>query len=148
MMPESRVALPVAGVVANDSAGLTLVLSERLDGHDTFLTGQLAVDGADPMPVRILTFDDVTVLRLIAGAPVQVSGSWSGVLHLPHGWRARSLPTDLSDAALDAHRDLMSLDDAELRYALTFLGEASTAAIRQARIDLILSALPQLSEAT
>ena len=40
-----------------------LVLAERLDGVDTFLTGVLEVSG-ESFPVRILTLDDVTVLRL------------------------------------------------------------------------------------
>ncbi|MGF1646845.1 MAG: hypothetical protein ACFCVF_08000 [Kineosporiaceae bacterium] len=47
----------------------------------------------------------------------------------------------------DARRDIGSLDEAGLRYVLTFLGEASTAAIRRARLDLIVHALPPLSDA-
>ena len=42
----------------------------------------------------------------------------------------------MSNRALDA------LDNAELRYALTFLEEATTADIRQARISAIVAALP------
>ncbi len=37
---------------------------------------------------------------------------------------------------------LDALDDAELRYALTFLEEATTADIRQARVSAIVAALP------
>jgi hypothetical protein len=141
-MPESTQRLPVNGVVAADSDGTMLVLSERLDGHDTFLTGQLQVGDAPPMGVRILTFDDVTVLRLLDPASTPPAESWKGILHLPHGWRTRSIPDDLSTSVITARRDLGSLDEAELRYALTFLGEASTATIRQARIDVIVNALP------
>lgn len=41
-------------------------------------------------------------------------------------------------------RDLGALDQAELRYALTFLGEASTGTIRNDRINAIVAALPRL----
>lgn len=40
------------------------------------------------------------------------------------------------------------LDDAELRYALTFLEEATTSKIRRARIDAIVAALPAAQELT
>lgn len=142
-MPESIQSLPVNGVVAADSDGTMLVLSDRLDGHDTFLTGQLQVGDAPPVGVRILTFDDITVLRLLDLTSTPVTGPWKGILHLPHGWRTRSIPGDLSTAARTAHRDLGALDEAELRYALTFLGEASTMPIRKARIDVIVNALPR-----
>lgn len=68
MMPRTTASLPVTGTVAADSAGLMLVLSKRLDGHDTFLTGLLELDGDTSTPVRILTLDDVTVLRLTGTA--------------------------------------------------------------------------------
>ncbi|HEV2378083.1 MAG TPA: hypothetical protein VGS19_38705 [Streptosporangiaceae bacterium] len=140
-MPETAHSLRVAGTVALDSHGAILVLSERLDGHDTFLTGQLQLGDTPPIAVRILTFDDVTVLRVL-GHSLPPTGPWSGILHLPHGWRTRSIPADLASAATAAKRDLLALDEAELRYALTFLGEASTHAIREMRIDAIVSALP------
>jgi hypothetical protein len=41
MMPATATLLRVTGTVAPDSAGAMLVLSQRLDGHDTFLTGLL-----------------------------------------------------------------------------------------------------------
>src|SRR5690606_11753062 len=41
IMPATATVLHVTGTVAPDSAGAMLVLSERLDGHDTFLTGLL-----------------------------------------------------------------------------------------------------------
>ena len=142
-MPETTQSLPVTGTVAADSCGTMLVLSQRLDGHDTFLTGQLQVGDAPPVSVRILTFDDVSVLLLLDHVPLPLAKCWSGILHLPHGWRTRSIPDDLATAAATAHCDLGVLDEAELRYALTFLGEASTNAIRQARIDAIVTALPR-----
>jgi len=142
-MPETTQSLPVAGTVAADSDGTLLVLSERIDGHDTFLTGQLKLGDAPPRAVRILTLDDVTVLRLVDPSQTPIAEPWVGILHLPHGWRTRSIPDDLADAATAARRNLASLDEAELRYALTFLGEASSYSIRQARIDAIVDALPQ-----
>lgn len=146
-MPQTSQSLPVTGTVAADSDGTMLVLSERLDGHDTFLTGQLEVGSAPQMTVRILTLDDVTVLRLLDQSPPTLAGNWTGVLHLAHGWRTRSMPADLADAALTARRDLEALDEAEQRYALTFLGEASTDTIRRARIHAIVDALPRIDAA-
>jgi hypothetical protein len=144
MMPATATVLPVSGTVARDSAGAMLVLSQRLEGHDTFLTGLLDAGDGPRIPVRILTFDDVTVLRLAGDdpAPGIPGGRWSAVLHLPHGQRPRVIPPDLAEAARRGRRDLTVLDTAELRYALTFLGEATTTAIRQARIDAILTVLP------
>lgn len=143
-MPATATVLHVTGTVASNSAGAMLVLSERLDGHDTFLTGLLDAGNGPPTPVRILTFDDVTVLRLAGDgtAPSARDGRWSAVLHLPHGQRPREIPPDLAEAARYGRRDLTVLDAAELRYALTFLGEATTTEIRRARIAAILTALP------
>jgi hypothetical protein len=142
-MPETTHRMPVTGTVAADSDGTRLVVSERLDGHDTFLTGRLQLGDAPLIAVRILTFDDVTVLRLLDQPATPLMETWSGILHLPHGWRTRPIPDDLATAAETAHRSLGALDEAELRYALTFLGEASTKAIRQARIEAIISAVPR-----
>jgi hypothetical protein len=132
--------LPVSGTTRHDENGLLLVLEERVEGHDTFLTGRLDL-GQESVPVRIISFDDVTVLRPTEAAPVLAS-RWTGVLHLPHGARPRRIPADLTDAARERARDVAALDPAELRYALTFLGEATTQAIRTARIEAIVSALP------
>jgi hypothetical protein len=141
-MPQTTTRMPVTGTVTTDSDGTMLILAERIDGHDTFLTGELEIDGHGTVNVRILTLDDVTVLRLTAEPASAVVATWSGVLHLPHGWRPRSVPSDLTHAAAVANRHLGALDDAELRYALTFLDEAVTPQIRTGRIDVIVSALP------
>jgi hypothetical protein len=71
---------------------------------------------------------------------------WTGVLHLPRGLRTRAVPADLAEAARRSGRDLDRLDATELRYALTFLGEATTTSIRSARIAAIVSALPPLTK--
>ena len=84
----------------------------------------------------------VVVLRLLDPSHVPPAGPWAGILHLPHGWRTRSVPDDLVTAVRAARRDLTVLHEAERRYALTFLAEASTPAIRQAWIDAIVNALP------
>ena len=133
--------LDVRGTRHDDRPDM-LVLSERLDGYDTFLTGRLEVRGRT-YPVRILTLDDVTVLRLGDGSRV-AAGEWAGTLHLPHGARRPAPPPDLFALALERRRDLTALDEAELRYALTFLGEATTPAIRGARASVIVDALPGL----
>lgn len=143
-MPEITQSLPVRGTLPADTDGTILVLSERLDGYDTFLSGKLEVGGSH-VAVRILTFDDVTVLRLLDHPTLPLPAQWAGTLHLPHGWRTRSIPNDLNAAALAANRDLAALDEAELRYALTFLGESSSDTIRRARIDAIIAALPALT---
>jgi hypothetical protein len=143
MMPMTTAALSVSGTVAADSDGAMLVLSERLDGHDTFLTAQLQLDEHVMVGVRILTLDDVTVLRLSDETAVpELTATWAGILHLPHGWRPRGIPHDLQAAAAAVGRDLGALDEAELRYALTFLEEATTPEIRRGRVDAIVSALP------
>lgn len=141
-MASTPVNLPVDGTVTRSSEGPLLVLSRRLDDHDTFLSGSLEVAEA-VIPVRILTLDNVTVLRPTNGSPAPAEGTrWHGTLRLPHGLRPRSVPPDLREAAKHEGRSLEALDQAELRYALTFLSEATTTAIRQARVGAIVSALP------
>lgn len=148
-MPATTAALPVTGTVSPASPdGVVLVLRDRLGGHDTFLTGRLELEGGPSLTVRILSFDDVTVLRVVGREPpVVAGGAWAGVLHLPHGWRSASAPADLVEAADRAGRDLAALDAAELRYAVTFLGEASTDDIRRGRIAVIVDALPSAERA-
>lgn len=143
-MPATTIRMPVTGTIAACSDGVMLILSRRLDGHDTFLTGQLELGDA-VMPVRILTLDDVTLLRLPHGAtpPALRNGRWSATLHLPHGQRPRTVPADLAAAACAGLRDITALDHAELRYTVTFLDEATTHTIRQARVHAIVSALPE-----
>lgn len=141
-MPSTPMSLPVRGTVRHAPDGPLLVLSQRLDGLDTFLTASLDL-GQEPIPVRILTLDDLTVLRLTDG-PVDhgVGTEWTGTLHLPHGLRPRTIPPDLRQAAMCAGRSLDTLDEAELRYVLTFLSESTTTEIRNARVEAVVSALP------
>ncbi|MEU6709647.1 hypothetical protein [Streptomyces wuyuanensis] len=132
--------LPVCGRTVPAPTGLLLVLDARIEGHDSFLTGTLALDDFD-IPVRITTLDDITTLQptqSVPGLPLR----WAGILHLRHGQRPRNIPGDLTAAARAAARDLYALDDAEMRYALTFLGEATTPAIRRDRLHAIVHALP------
>jgi hypothetical protein len=139
-MPDP-ITLDVTGTVRTDDGPALLVLDERLDGHDTFLSGSLDLGIGDRLPVRILTFDDVTVLHPASTASLP-GGAWAGRLHLRHGLRARSIPDDLAAAAIRRERRIDALDEAEARYAVTFLGEAASAPIRAARIDAIVNALP------
>ncbi|MFI1967470.1 HAD family hydrolase [Streptomyces pathocidini] len=120
----------VDGMVTQGPDGPMLVLSMRLDGHDTFLKGSLE-SGEALIPVRILTLDDVTVLRLTDHFALPPVGTpWQGTLHLPHGLRPRSVPPDLREMAEGEGRSLELLDEAELRYVLTFLSESTTPTIR------------------
>lgn len=145
-MSRTTAHLPVHGTTRHDHDGLLLVLDQRLDGHDTFLSGRLDL-GHGPAAVRIITLDDITVLRPMEAIEAPAP-SWTGTLHLPHGLRPGSVPRDLAAAAETDRRDLGALDAAEMRYALTFLNEATTEQIRAARVTAIVSALPTTEGAT
>ncbi len=120
-MRSTPMTLPVHGSVSQGPHGLSLVLSQRLDGHDTFLVGRVDLGGVS-IDVRILTLDDVTILRPTENVSrLAVPSNWSGTLHLPHGLRRRKAPPELEQAASRAGRSLDVLDEAETRYALTFL---------------------------
>ncbi|WP_338933188.1 hypothetical protein WEB32_34370 [Streptomyces netropsis] len=68
-MPQGRAELPVIGRRLEDGAhSPQLRLDARLSGHDTFLTGTLLLEEQE-IQVRILTFDDITIL-----APVSQQG--------------------------------------------------------------------------
>ncbi|MEW1637504.1 hypothetical protein AB0469_25955 [Streptomyces sp. NPDC093801] len=136
-------ALPVRGRTVPAATGPLLLLEDRLEGHDTFLSGTLTLDGHD-IPVRITTLDDSTTLQPTQPLPGNLPEQWSATLHLRHGQRPREIPDDLRTAAATAGRDLDALDDAELRYALTFLGEATTPTIRTDRLTAIVTGLPTL----
>lgn len=145
-MPRTLLSIVVEGSVEQRPRGLQLVLSRRLGGRDTFLSGHLDIDGAR-IAVRIFTLDDVTVLCPTGGMRLARHGTrWSGMLHLPHGLRAPSVPADLHQATESQGRTLTALDIAELRYALTFLSESTTPAIREARIAVIVAAMPTTRE--
>ncbi|WP_411107283.1 hypothetical protein [Streptomyces sp. cmx-4-9] len=135
--------LPVRGHTVPAATGPFLVLESRLEGHDTFLTGSLDLDGHD-IPVRITTLDDSTTLQPTQPLPDGLPVNWTATLHMRHGQRPRDIPDDLRSAAQATGRDLDALDDAELRYALTFLGEATTPAIRTDRLAAIVTGLPAL----
>ncbi len=145
-MPATISSVPITGSFHEVDGNVQLVLAERIDGHDTFLTGVLELDNR-AIPIRIITLDDVTVLRSVQpGGFADITGTCTGMLHLPHGARPRSAPPDLVIEATARRRTLASLDEAELRYALTFLDEATTGPIRQSRIRVIVDALPALND--
>jgi FMN hydrolase / 5-amino-6-(5-phospho-D-ribitylamino)uracil phosphatase len=142
-MPGHTVVLRVSGTASREKADTMLVLDGRLEGYDSYLTGKLQLVGQEPVTVRVLTLDDVTVLRCSAmSTPPEPGERWTGTLRLRPGFRSRAVPEDLASAAATRHRDLFALDSAELRYALTFLEESTTASIRQQRIAAIVDALP------
>jgi hypothetical protein len=137
-VPAEIARVPVAGTTR---PGGLLRLATRLNDHDTFLTGTLRLT-TGKIHVHILTFDDATFLRPVdTTEPVSPSARWHGVLHISHGLRDHDLPPDLIDTAALRRRDLTTLNGPELRYALTFLHEASTTDIRTQRIDAIVGAM-------
>ncbi|MFE6101275.1 hypothetical protein ACFVQ4_15040 [Streptomyces laurentii] len=138
--------MPVGGRVQERDGKLLLVLDERLTGRDTFLSAVVLV--ATPAPaavetrVRILTFDDVTVL-LPFGSPlggVEAGQRWTGTLLLPHGSRPPDVPDDFAQSAGAAGIDTGTWSPAETRQLLTYLGEAS-GQVRAERIRTIINAL-------
>lgn len=140
-MPAPKAQIPVAGTVSGDTETAHFVLTERLTGHSTFLSGELQLDH-QRIPVRILTLDDMTVLRPTRPLSGHRPGSsWSGTLHLPHGLRAPAVPHDLNRALAAAGIDAGSVEPPELRHLITYLREATTPAVRQHRITAIVSAL-------
>lgn len=141
-MPQHTRGLTVSGTVRHLHDTIHLVLHQRLVGYDTFLTGTLDIFG-HCIRVRILTFDDVTVLRPLDQLSTDTKGlTWTGILRLRARARDPRVPEDLATAAAEHGRDLNALDAGELHYALTFLAEATTPSIRQARIGAIVAALP------
>ena len=68
-MTRTGKSITVRGTSRHDATGLLLVLDEHLEGHDTFLTGHLDL-GEETVPVRIISLDDVSVLR--PGRPVEM----------------------------------------------------------------------------
>ncbi|MFF8014725.1 hypothetical protein [Streptomyces sp. NPDC007929] len=145
-MPRHTGELAVHGRLEQREEKVLLIVDERLSGHDTFLSTTLRL--ARPvhlpeLPVRILTFDDVTVLAPLGPAlpQGQAGERWSGTLLLPHGARPPTIPDDLARAAAEAGVDTSSWSPAEARQLLTFLGEAGPGPVRTERIDMIIAAL-------
>lgn len=135
--------IAVEGTVQSADGRRLLILTARLDGHDTFLTGNLAL-GTEQITVRVMTFDDMTVLLPDQDTASLPEAAWTGTLHLRHGRRHQHIPADLAIAAQQQGALLSALDEPEMRYATTYLGEATTPDIRHARIAAILAPLPQV----
>ncbi|MEU9848153.1 hypothetical protein [Streptomyces sp. NPDC047985] len=138
--------LAVHGRLERREGKVLLVVDERLSGHDTFLSAALRLDQPvhlSELPVRILTFDDVTVLLpLVPALPRGQAGEeWSGTLLIPHGSRPPTIPDDLAQAAAEAGVDTSGWPPAEARQLLTFLGEAGSGPVRTQRIGMIIAAL-------
>jgi hypothetical protein len=120
MAPASTGDLPVHGT-RQERRGRTplFLLDERLTGHATFLTATLVLGDAPAacrVQVRILTFDDVTVLSALPGQelPAAHDGqSFTGTLLLPHGWRPPVIPEDLARAAAAAGIDTSAWSEPE-----------------------------------
>lgn len=145
-MPRHTGELSVRGHLRRREGETLLVVDGRLSGHDTFLSTTLRLEQPVHLPalaVRILTFDDVTVLSPLSPVlPQERAGEeWSGTLLLPHGARPPAIPDDLARAAAEAGVDTGSWSPTEARHLLTFLGEADSASVRAERISMIIAAL-------
>ncbi|GAX56706.1 hypothetical protein [Streptomyces olivochromogenes] len=145
-MPMHTGELAVHGHLEQREEKVLLVVHERLSGLDTFLSATLRLDRPimlPQLPVRILTFDDVTVLSPLGPAmpQAQASEEWSGTLLLPHGARPPTIPDDLAQAAAAAGVDTSGWSPAEARQLLTFLGEAGPGPVRTERIGMIIATL-------
>ncbi|MFD4926353.1 hypothetical protein ACFWNE_34270 [Streptomyces goshikiensis] len=145
-MPRHTSQLTVHGRLQQREGRMLLVVDERLSGYDTFLSTTLRLERPvhlSEVPVRILTFDDVTVLSPLD--PLlpqgQVGEEWSGTLLIPHGARPPTIPDDLAQAAAEAGVDTGGWSPAEARHLLTFLGEAGSDSVRTERIGMIIAAL-------
>ncbi len=133
--------LRVRGVVRRRNRTPLLVLDQRLDGHDTFLRAELALDpDGQRVRVRVHTFDDVTVLRPAGDSPV-TGDTWAGRLWLPKKRRADAVPDDLALALAAAGTGLDDVDERERRHLLGYLADAADPALRRSRISTIVSGL-------
>ncbi|MFC8852464.1 hypothetical protein ACFT5D_05375 [Streptomyces sp. NPDC057144] len=145
-MPRHTGELAVHGHLRQHEGKTLLVVNGRLSGRDTFLSTTLRLEQpvrVRKVAVRILTFDDVTVLSpLDPVLPQERAGEeWSGTLLIPHGARPPVIPEDLAQAAAEAGVDTGSWSPAEARHLLTFLSEAGSASVRAERIGMIVKAL-------
>ncbi|MDX3370989.1 hypothetical protein PV387_34155 [Streptomyces sp. ME02-6987-2C] len=145
-MPRHTGELAVHGHLRQREGKTLLVVNGRLSGRDTFLSTTLRLEQpvrVRKVAVRILTFDDVTVLSpLDPVLPQERAGEeWSGTLLIPHGARPPVIPEDLAQAAAGAGVDTGGWSPAEARHLLTFLSEAGSASVRAERIGMIVKAL-------
>jgi len=141
-MTTATAPIPVEGSIQSSGGRRLLILTARLEGHDTFLTCSLHL-GSEKIAVRVMTFDDMTVLLPNPGTAELPDAPWAGTLQLRTGRRDLDMPLDLASAAQQQGVLLSALDEAEMRYATTYLEESSTTAIRQARVAAILFPLPR-----
>lgn len=137
--------MQVRGHLQPREGRLLLVLDERLTGHDTFLSAVVRLETpewAADLRVRILTFDDVTVLSPLDALALEgkAGGEWNGTLLLPHGARPPGIPDDFARAAAEAGIDTGAWSPVEARQLLTYLSEAS-GPVRTERIHAIVDAL-------
>ncbi|MGW4412390.1 hypothetical protein ACWEJ6_50920 [Nonomuraea sp. NPDC004702] len=124
---------------AND---LHLVCATRLDGYDTFLSGDLTLNNGQQINVRILTFDDLTVLLPRQHLDGWADGqAWNGTLRLRPAARKAEVPDDIAEAMHAAGLEESSYDPGELTHLLTWLDEAADADLRHQRLAVIVQSL-------
>jgi hypothetical protein len=121
---------------------LHLVCATRLDGYDTFLSGDLTLNDGQQINVRILTFDDLTVLLPRQQLDGWADGQpWNGTLRLRPAAKKADVPDDVAEAMHAAGLDESSYDPGELTHLLTWLEEAADADLRRQRLALIVQSL-------
>ncbi|MEU4229596.1 hypothetical protein AB0F17_35310 [Nonomuraea sp. NPDC026600] len=121
--------------------GLHLVCAARLDGYDTFLSGELLLPDGRQVNVRILSFDDLTVLLPRQQVPNWADGqAWNGTLRL-RAARKAAVPDDVAEAMRAAGLVEAAYDPAELTHLLTWLAEAADPQLRRQRLTVIVASL-------
>ncbi|MGW5688892.1 hypothetical protein [Nonomuraea sp. NPDC003754] len=133
-------AVPGPGTAAAPT-GLHLVCGSRLDGYDTFLSGELTLPDGQQVNVRILTFDDLTVLLVRQHLHGWADGqAWSGTLRLRTARKA-AIPGDVAEAMRAACLEEVAYDPAELTHLLTWLEEAADPDLRRQRLAVVVASL-------
>ena len=135
-------AIEVSGTTTRTGDRPLLVCDQRVLG-ETFLHGWLTVTEdpeRHPHAVRVHTFDDRTVLELLAPDALPSEDRWSGRLRLRHGARPPVLPTDLTQALVAAQLSTEQISPSDITHLLHWLAEAREPHVRQQRIHQIVKA--------
>lgn len=140
-------AVPVKATLVEGAGGRYLQLVERLSSRNSYLSAQLRVSGGTVM-VRVWTMDNLTLLDVldridvVTGSLDDTGSTLTGDLLLRDARELRLIPPELIEHALASGRDVRSLTTADLRYAVTYIDEASDPRIRAERIDVVVRSLP------
>lgn len=115
------------------------LLEQRVTGHDSYRPAQLIRSSGEPLRVRVLTLDDITIVYPLS-PNVDLPEEWEGTLRLSPGRRGPRMPDDLASALASAGVDPEGLDDAQRRHLIGFVTEARPGPTRDARIAAAVEA--------